>query len=102
MPFVDNGIIQIYFKDSKFVPTENFEWRGFIHASREITICRTGMDYSAYSSSSIVIDAQKKAKSISANAIIDVTFSDIRIGDKDYREMHGIAVRFEKNKWNCS
>ena len=100
MPFVDNGIIQIYFKDSKFVPTENFEWRGFIHASQEITLSRTGygLEYSAYSSSSVVRDAQKQAEALHANAIIDVNFSDIRIGDKDYREMHGIAVRFEKNK----
>jgi hypothetical protein len=108
-----NEIVEIYFKDSKFAtPDRKYEWKGFVSQSL-ILRCESwnsgtygpGKDPMAF----LVSLAQKEARGMHANAIIDVTLKDVLHAEKSVynvstetidkavtiiREFYGIAVRF--------
>jgi hypothetical protein len=105
--YYNNGHIQIYFRDSKLAfPEQRYERKEFISQSKELGWNSHG-NYN--DPTSFLVDyAKEKAKEMNANAIIDVTFNDVRVEKtvfnsdtknldtvvKIVREFQGTAVRF--------
>jgi hypothetical protein len=106
-----NGIVEIYYKDSKLAfPEWKYEQKGFIRQFKEL-----GWDYRSGSYSNptdfVVCRAREQARGMKANAIVDATlethpvdtivFNDTTRKEEKVvrvvREFSGIAVWFEKN-----